>query len=56
MNILPTNIPDVLVIEPHIFTDDRGFFNESYNQRNFTQKTGVLAEFVQTVSWLLHAI
>lgn len=47
MNILPTDIPDVLIIEPRAFEDDRGLFYESYNQRAFTEKTGVAANFVQ---------
>lgn len=47
MNILPTEIPDVLLIEPKIFEDDRGFFYESYNRRVFAEKAGVDVEFVQ---------
>ena len=47
MNILPTEIPDVLLIEPKIFEDDRGFFYESYNRRAFAEKAGVDVEFVQ---------
>lgn len=47
MNILPTEIPEVLVIEPQVFGDDRGFFFESFNEQAFQDKTGVAAHFVQ---------
>jgi dTDP-4-dehydrorhamnose 3,5-epimerase len=47
MNIIRTAIPDVLVIEPKVFGDERGFFFESYNERTFAQATGVAATFVQ---------
>mgnify|MGYP001579257970 FL=1 len=47
MNIIPTAIPDVLVIEPKVFGDERGFLFESYNERAFAQATGVAATFVQ---------
>lgn len=47
MNILPTSIPDLLIIEPKVFGDDRGFFFESFNQRRFTDLTGVTDDFVQ---------
>ncbi len=47
MNILPTNIADVLIIEPRIFEDNRGFFYESYNEGGFTKETGVMTHFVQ---------
>ena len=47
MKVVPTAISDVLVIEPLVFGDDRGFFFESYNQRVFTDKTGLNLEFVQ---------
>jgi dTDP-4-dehydrorhamnose 3,5-epimerase len=43
----PTAIPDVLLIEPQVFGDARGFFFESFNQRDFAQATGVHAAFVQ---------
>jgi len=38
MNIVPAEIMDVLLIEPLVFEDDRGFFYESYNQKAFTEK------------------
>ncbi|MBD2037224.1 dTDP-4-dehydrorhamnose 3,5-epimerase [Leptolyngbya sp. FACHB-321] len=47
MNVLPTEIPDVLIFEPRVFEDDRGFFFESFNEQVFTDKTGVAAQFVQ---------
>lgn len=47
MNIIPTEIPDVLLIEPRVFSDERGFFYESFNRRAFAEKTGVSLEFVQ---------
>lgn len=47
MNIIPTHIPDVLVIEPRVFEDDRGFFYESYNEKAFAHRTGISVHFVQ---------
>jgi len=47
MNIIPTEISDVLIIEPKVFGDNRGFFYESYNEKAFTDKTGVATHFVQ---------
>lgn len=47
MNIIETDIPDVLVIEPEVFGDDRGFFYESYNKRKFDEAAGISVEFVQ---------
>ncbi|MGB9150219.1 MAG: dTDP-4-dehydrorhamnose 3,5-epimerase [Burkholderiales bacterium] len=47
MNIIPTAIPDVLIIEPKVFGDARGFFYESYNKKTLTEKAGITAEFVQ---------
>lgn len=47
MEIIKTKIPDVLIIKPRIFGDDRGFFFESFNQKEFTQKSGVNTQFVQ---------
>lgn len=46
MNILPTEIPDVLVLEPKIFGDARGFFYESYNRRALAE-AGIPDDFVQ---------
>ncbi len=47
MKVIPTEIPDVMIIEPRIFGDDRGFFYESFNQKKFTEETGVERNFVQ---------
>ena len=47
MNIIPTQIPDVLIIEPKVYGDNRGFFFESFNKKLFSQKTGITDEFVQ---------
>ena len=47
MQLITTPIPDLLVIEPKVFGDDRGFFFESFNQRRFTELTGVTDSFVQ---------
>jgi dTDP-4-dehydrorhamnose 3,5-epimerase len=47
MNVLPTEIPDVLIIEPRVFQDDRGFFLESYNGKAFAEKAGITESFVQ---------
>lgn len=47
MNIIPTKIPDVMIIEPRVFEDKRGFFYESFNEKAFREKTGVDANFVQ---------
>jgi dTDP-4-dehydrorhamnose 3,5-epimerase len=43
----PTAIPGVILLEPKVFGDDRGFFYESYNQKVFNDATGVDAHFVQ---------
>lgn len=45
--ITPTAIPEVLILEPQVFGDARGFFFESFNQRDFADKTGVDLSFVQ---------
>ncbi|KQX96702.1 dTDP-4-dehydrorhamnose 3,5-epimerase [Massilia sp. Root133] len=45
--VTPTAIPDVLMLEPKVFGDARGFFYESFNARDFAQATGVEAQFVQ---------
>lgn len=46
MQLIPTAIPDVLIIEPKVFGDERGFFFESYNRRALAE-LGLQAEFVQ---------
>ena len=47
MKAIPTSIPDVLVLEPKVFGDTRGFFFESYNRRAFAEATGLDPDFVQ---------
>ena len=47
MKVTPTTIPDVLIIEPKVFGDARGFFYESFNQKAFNEATGLNATFVQ---------
>ena len=47
MKIAPCAIPDVLLLQPRIFGDDRGFLFESFNQRAFHQATGLDLHFVQ---------
>jgi len=47
MKVICCNIPDVLIIEPKVFGDERGFFFESFNQKRFEELTGVKSHFVQ---------
>jgi dTDP-4-dehydrorhamnose 3,5-epimerase len=47
MKITPTTIDDVLILEPKVFGDERGFFLESFNQRTFNQAVGSEVLFVQ---------
>ncbi len=47
MNVIQTKIPEVFIIEPKVFGDERGFFFESFNQKVFATKTGVEDTFVQ---------
>jgi dTDP-4-dehydrorhamnose 3,5-epimerase len=47
VKVTPTAIPEVLVIEPRVFGDARGFFYESFNQRAFDEAIGRHVEFVQ---------
>ena len=47
MKVTPTAIPDVLIIEPKVFGDERGFFFESFNQKAFNEATGTDDQFVQ---------
>lgn len=47
MNVVPTSIPDVIVFEPKIFGDARGFFFESFNQKFFDEAVGKHYDFVQ---------
>lgn len=45
--VSPTHIPDVLIIEPKVFGDSRGFFFEAFNAKNFASATGLSVSFVQ---------
>lgn len=47
MNVIKASIPEVLILEPRVFGDERGFFYESYNERDFIEKTGIDVRFVQ---------
>ncbi|MCL5634739.1 dTDP-4-dehydrorhamnose 3,5-epimerase [Enterobacter vonholyi] len=47
MKVIKTDIPDVLIFEPTVFGDERGFFMESFNQQIFEKAVGRKVEFVQ---------
>jgi dTDP-4-dehydrorhamnose 3,5-epimerase len=47
MKVTPTSIADVLILEPRVFGDARGFFMESFNQKTFNEITGLALTFVQ---------
>jgi len=47
MKLIQTKIPDVKIIEPKVFGDERGFFFESFNKQAFTEASGITADFVQ---------
>jgi dTDP-4-dehydrorhamnose 3,5-epimerase len=47
MKVVDTAIPEVKILEPRVFSDARGFFYESYNERVFREATGVAPSFVQ---------
>jgi dTDP-4-dehydrorhamnose 3,5-epimerase len=47
MQVVQTAIPEVLILEPQVYGDERGFFFESFNQQKFEALTGVKADFVQ---------
>jgi len=47
MHVIPTAIAGVLLIEPKVFGDERGFFFESFNERAFAEATGMAPRFVQ---------
>lgn len=47
MNVIATDLPGVLIIEPKVFGDERGFFYESFNARAFEEATGLDTRFVQ---------
>jgi len=47
MRVTPTELPEVLIVEPRVFGDARGFFYESWNRRAFQEDTGLELDFVQ---------
>jgi dTDP-4-dehydrorhamnose 3,5-epimerase len=47
VNVIPTTIPDVILLEPKVFGDERGFFFESFNRRQFADLIGRDVDFVQ---------
>jgi len=47
MNVIATEIPEVRIIEPAVFGDERGFLFESYNARDFAEQAGIAQTFVQ---------
>ena len=47
MKVIETKIPGLLVIEPRVFGDERGFFFESFNEKSFAEATGATPNFVQ---------
>lgn len=47
MKVIETAIPDLLILEPKVFGDARGFFMESFNARSFQEATGLNVDFVQ---------
>lgn len=56
-SVTPTNLPDVLILEPKVFGDDRGFFFESFNARDFATATGLDVQFVQdNHSWSVKGV
>jgi len=46
MRVIATEIEDILLLEPHVFDDDRGYFMESYNKKNF-EKLAMITDFIQ---------
>jgi dTDP-4-dehydrorhamnose 3,5-epimerase len=47
VKVIPTALPEVLILEPKVFGDERGFFMESWNARTFAEATGLDVTFVQ---------
>ena len=47
MKVIPTKIKDVLIVEPQVYGDDRGFFLESFNAQKFASATGITLNFIQ---------
>lgn len=53
MKVSKTEIPDVLLIEPQVFGDERGFFYESFNEKLFAQKTGISLTLFRIITLVL---
>lgn len=49
MRAIPTSIMGLLIIEPKVFGDDRGYFYESFNRRKFSELIGHEVDFVQEI-------
>ena len=47
LTVLPSGLPEVVILEPKVFGDDRGFFYESFNAKGFAEATGIQRSFVQ---------
>jgi len=47
MNVIKSEIPDILIVEPRVFGDERGFLFESYNARDYSEQAGITQTFVQ---------
>ncbi|CAB3732738.1 dTDP-4-dehydrorhamnose 3,5-epimerase [Paraburkholderia phenoliruptrix] len=47
LTVVPTGLPEVVILEPKVFGDDRGFFYESFNAKGFAEATGIQRSFVQ---------
>ena len=47
LQVTPTTIPNLLIIKPKVFGDNRGWFTESFNANDFAKATGLDVEFVQ---------
>jgi dTDP-4-dehydrorhamnose 3,5-epimerase len=47
MKVIKTQLPGVLIIEPDVYGDDRGYFYESFNERRFWEQTGIKTNFIQ---------
>lgn len=47
MNVIPTDLSGVVIIEPKIFSDERGYFYESFSEREFNEKVSTTTRFVQ---------
>ena len=47
MKVIKTAIEDVVIIEPDVYGDDRGYFYESFNAKRFQEQTGIKTSFIQ---------